>query len=108
MYVQGSVEQLSTYPGTPSSSLGDSPTSGVSIRASLSFDMVFMNGTKITRTADDISSVGWAFAEAAAFMKVPRRCIQLMRGATCLYKSDHKLFDVLGPSYQLSVVLLGV
>ena len=108
MYVQGSVEQLSTYPGTPSSSLGDSPTSGVSIRASLSFDMVFMNGTKITRTADDISSVGWAVAEAAAFMKVPRRCIQLMRGTTCLFRLDHKLFDVLGPSYQLSVVLLGV
>ena len=102
MYVQGSVEQLSTYPGTPSGSLGDSPTSGVSTPARLSFDMIFMNGMKITRSADDISSVGWAVAEAAAFMKAPRRCIQLMRGTTCLFRMDHKLFDV------LNVVLLGV
>ena len=108
MHVQASVEQLSTYPGTPSSSLGDSPTSGVSTPACLFFDMIFMNGTKITRSADEMTSVGWAVAEAAEFMKVPHRCIQLMRGTTCLYKLDHKLFDVLGPSYQLSVVLLGV
>ena len=37
----------------------------------LEFEIVFMNGTFMKRTADKLSSVGWAIKEAAVYLDVP-------------------------------------
>ena len=71
----------------------------------LEFETVFMNGTSIKRTADKLSSVGWAIKEAAVYLEVPAGRLRISSGTTVLDKCGLKLFDTLGTDRKLSVIV---
>ena len=71
----------------------------------LEFETVFMNGTSIKRTADKLSSVGWAIKEAAVYLEVPAGSVRISSGTTVLDNLALKLFDTLGADRKLSVIV---
>ena len=103
------VQQEDDYPGTPSTlhSGNVSPLSGATdYDARVTFDIVFMNGTNITRRADHLSSVGWAVKEAAEHLGVRASQIRLLRGVTMLNGLHVKLFDALDATNKLNAVVV--
>ena len=95
--------QDSDYPGTPPPNESRS-SSGVSLDVKMTFKIRFLSGTVIACTADSMTSVGWAKAQAAEFLDVPAERITLLRGSTILYKDYNKLLDVLGQDDTLDAV----
>ena len=97
------VEQDSDYPGSPSPNESSS-SSGVSRLAEMDFQLIFLSGRVITCTANHMSSVGWAKAQAAPILQVQAKHIRILRNTTILEKDELKLFDVLGPCNKLYAV----
>ena len=100
---EAEVEQDSDYPGSPSPNESSS-SSGVSRLAEMDFQLIFSSGRAITCTANHMSSVGWAKAQAAPILQVPAESIRILRNNNILKKDEHKLFDVLGPCNKLYAV----
>ena len=69
------------------------------------FDIVFLDGSSIKRTADKLSSVGWAIKEAAVYLEVPAGSVRISSGTTVLDNLALKLFDTLGADRKLSVIV---
>ena len=69
------------------------------------FDIVFLDGSSIKRTADKLSSVGWAIKEAAVYLRVPTGTVRIASGTTMLDNLALKLFDTLGPDRKLFAIV---
>ena len=73
----------------------------------MDFQLIFLSGRAIACTADSMSSVGWAKAQAATNLQAPAESIRILRNNTILEKDGSKLFDVLGPCNKLYAVTEG-
>ena len=69
------------------------------------FDIVFLNGSSIKRTADKFSSVGWAIKEAAVYLEVPTGTVRIASGTIMLDNLALKLFDTLVSDRKLFAMI---